>query len=114
MLEVCLYYILSLSLSLSLSELLVQALFKPGSTVNPDHKEKYLYLLAYATSVYESASGSDDSIVIKDDLLPTQEAIETACMICSAANDSYTELLTRIGKLFECLRYSEREGRDAC
>ena len=110
----CVYTAFSLSLSLSLSELLVQALFKPGSTVNPDHKEKYLYLLAYATSVYESASGSDDPIVIKDDLLPTQEAIETACMICSAANDSYTELLTRIGKLFECLRYSEREGRDTC
>ena len=103
----CLHY----TLSLSFSELLVQALFKPGSTVNPDHKEKYLYLLAYATSVYESASDNDEPIVIKDDLLPTQEAIETGCMICSAANDSYTELLTRIGKLFECLRYSKIEGR---
>ena len=34
-------------------ELLVQALFKPGSNINPDHKEKYLYILAYAASVYD-------------------------------------------------------------
>ncbi len=37
-------------------ELLVQSLFKPGSSVNPDHKEKYVYILAYAVSVYEQVT----------------------------------------------------------
>ena len=40
------------------SELLVQALFKPGSTINPDHKEKYVYILAYAASVYNQVCSS--------------------------------------------------------
>ena len=39
---------------LSYIELLVQTLFKPGSAVNPEHKDKYLFLLAYAASVYEN------------------------------------------------------------
>ena len=86
-------------------DLLVQTLFKPGSNINPDHKEKYLYLLAYATSVYEYTNEDGELVPIKDDLLGAQEAIETAQGICSAANDSYTELLTQIGKLFECLRW---------
>ncbi len=40
----------------STPELLVQSLFKPGSSVNPDHKEKYVYILAYAVSVYEQVT----------------------------------------------------------
>ena len=40
-----------------LAELLVQAFFKPGSTINRDHKEKYLHILAYASSVYDNEDG---------------------------------------------------------
>lgn len=86
-------------------ELLVQALFKPGSTVNPDHKEKYIYLLAYATSVYEREDDDDERDIIKDELTATQEAIETAHSICCSANDSHTELLSRISTLFSSLRF---------
>jgi negative elongation factor C/D len=82
-------------------ELLVQALFRQGSTINPDHKDKYLYLLAYASSVYNTADGD----LITDDLSPTRDAITTAHTICGAANDSYAELLTGIGRLFDCMRY---------
>ncbi len=39
-----------------LIELLVQSLFKPGASINPDHKEKYLYILAYAVSVYDQVT----------------------------------------------------------
>lgn len=35
-------------------ELLLEALFKPGQHLNPEHKFKYVYLLAYAASVHET------------------------------------------------------------
>ena len=35
-------------------ELLLEALFKPGQHLNPEHKYKYVYLLAYAASVHET------------------------------------------------------------
>lgn len=38
------------------AELLVDALFKPGVKLNPDHKPKYIHLLAYAASVSESGA----------------------------------------------------------
>ncbi|XP_071544646.1 negative elongation factor D-like isoform X2 [Panulirus ornatus] len=37
-----------------LLELLIDALFKPGSKVNQEHKNKYFYLLGYSASVYET------------------------------------------------------------
>ena len=73
--------------------------------MNPDHKEKYIYLLAYATSVYEREDDDDERDIIKDELTVTQEAIETAHSICCSANDSHTELLSRISTLFSSLRY---------
>lgn len=36
------------------SELLLESLFKPGQHLNPEHKFKYVYLLAYAASVHET------------------------------------------------------------
>ena len=36
------------------ADLLIETLFKPGSHVNPDHKHKYIHLLAYAVSVHET------------------------------------------------------------
>ena len=85
------------------SELLVQALFRPDITVNPDHKDKYIYLLAYAASVHEE-TGVDGRVPIKEELSLTQEAIESAHGICSSANDSHTELLTNMATLFATLR----------
>lgn len=34
-------------------ELLIDALFKPSSRVNPEHKPKYVFVLSYAASVTE-------------------------------------------------------------
>ena len=39
---------------LDLLELLLESLFKPGQHLNPEHKLKYVYLLAYAASVHET------------------------------------------------------------
>ena len=47
----------SISYCCACSELLVQAFFKPGSAINKDHKEKYLHILAYASSVYDNEDG---------------------------------------------------------
>ena len=85
-------------------ELLVQALFRPDITVNPEHKEKYVYLLAYATSVYEIMKDFQN-VPVKEELAITQEAIVTAHGICSSANDSHTELLTNMAALFDTLRF---------
>ena len=51
----CIYYYSS-RIPLSSVELLLVSLFKTGSTVNPTHEEKYIYVLAYATSVWDRAS----------------------------------------------------------
>ena len=83
-----------------LLELLVQALFKPSSAINPDHKEKYLYILAYAVSVYDQEEGPN-----REELEATKKAIETAHMICSRASDSHAELQVEVPTLFDCIRY---------
>ncbi len=36
-----------------ISDLFIDTLFKPGAKVNPEHKTKYIYLLAYASCVVE-------------------------------------------------------------
>ena len=38
----------------SLPELLIDGLFKPGSKINQEHKSKYIFLLAYASSVIDT------------------------------------------------------------
>ena len=39
--------------TLTVADLFLEFLFKPGTKVNPDHKPKYVYLLAYASCVME-------------------------------------------------------------
>ena len=36
------------------ADLLIEALFRPGHKVNPEHKFKYIFLLAYAVCVHET------------------------------------------------------------
>ena len=90
-------------------DLLVQALFRPGANINPDHRDKYTYLLAYAVSVYEvdhqhDEYNGDTVAIVTDDLASTQDAIETAHVIYNSSRDLYTELLTKISTLFKCIR----------
>lgn len=37
-----------------LVDLFVEGLFMPGVKINPDYKNKYIYILAYATTVAET------------------------------------------------------------
>ena len=83
-------------------ELLVQAFFKPGSTINPDHKDKYLHILAYAASVYDSSSSGEPH---KEELESTKKAIESAHMICSRASASHAELQVEIPTLFDVVKH---------
>ena len=86
-------------------ELLIDALFKPGSKVNPEHKPKYIFLLAYTASVYElPKKGSRQRQVNKDDLKATQTAIEKVHNICSGGK-SVMELIAEINTLYSCIRY---------
>src|SRR5688572_10660040 len=57
-------------------DLLLSALFKPSSKLNPEHKPKYIYLLAYASSVYEMFKKGVRKSVNKDELKATTQAIE--------------------------------------
>ena len=86
------------------SELLVDALFKPGVKINPEHKSKYFYLLAYAASVYETSGrkGAPKKIN-KDDLKTTIQAVEKVHNICNT-NKSSTELVAEISTLYQCIR----------
>ena len=84
------------------TELLVQTVFKPGSTINPDHKDKYLHILAYAASVYDSATSSEPH---KEELESTKKAIESAHMICSRASASHAELQVEIPTLFDVVKH---------
>ncbi|KAK9702311.1 TH1 protein [Popillia japonica] len=65
-------------------ELLVDALFKPGIKLNPDHKPKYIYLLAYAASVCE-----------------IQETVHKICNI----NKGSSELMADLSNLYQCLKF---------
>ncbi|XP_042865780.1 negative elongation factor D-like [Penaeus japonicus] len=88
-----------------LLELLIDALFKPGSKVNQEHKGKYIYLLAYSASVYETPKkGSRPRQVNRDDLKPTQQAIEKVHNICQGGK-SAMELIAEINTLYQCIRF---------
>lgn len=85
-------------------ELLVDALFKPGIKLNPDHKPKYIYLLAYAASVYEIQGKKGQKRTInKDELKAISQAIETVHNICNSRKGS-SELMAELATLYSCLR----------
>ena len=79
----------------------MQAFFKPGSAINPDHKEKYLHVLAYAVSGHDKPLDSDQSL---EEFQHTKKAVETAHLICSRASVSHAELQVEIPTIFECMK----------
>ncbi|KAF7278470.1 negative elongation factor complex member TH1 [Rhynchophorus ferrugineus] len=86
-------------------ELLVDALFKPGVKLNPDHKPKYIHLLAYAASVSEALPKKGQKKVCnKDELQPTIRAIETVHNICNG-NKGSSELMAELATLYQSLRF---------
>lgn len=82
-----------------LTEMLVDSLFKPGVKLNPEHKSKYIYLLAYAASVFEVGKKS----LNKEELKATMQAVEKVHTICSTTKGS-TELIAELGTLYHCIR----------
>lgn len=88
------------------TELLVDALFKPGVKINPEHKSKYIYLLAYAASVCETAPKKSNTRKInKDELKTTIQAIEKVHNICNI-NKGSTELIAELHTLYQSIRYN--------
>ncbi|KAJ4430064.1 beta ketoadipyl CoA thiolase, th1, partial [Periplaneta americana] len=89
-------------------ELLVDSLFKPGVKLNPEHKPKYIYLLAYAASVCEVSSGKKGQTarktLNKDELKATIQAIEKVHSICNI-NKGSTELIAELSTLYQCIRF---------
>ena len=87
-----------------LTELLIDALFKPGVKINPEHKSKYIYLLAYAASVYETpAKKGVQRKINKDDLKTVVNSIEKVHNICNITKGS-TELIAEINTLYQCIK----------
>lgn len=85
-------------------ELLVDSLFKSGVKLNPEHKPKYIYLLAYAASVCETQTKKGQKRMSnKDELKATVNAIQTVHNICNV-NKGSSELMTDLVTLYQCLR----------
>lgn len=87
-------------------DLLVDSLFKAGSKLNPEHKGKYVHLLAYASSVCEVYTKKGNKRTIKDDdLKSTMQAIEKVHGICNVGNMGSSELIGELQPLYDCIRY---------
>uniref|UniRef100_A0A1Q3F1X1 Putative negative elongation factor d n=3 Tax=Culex tarsalis TaxID=7177 RepID=A0A1Q3F1X1_CULTA len=89
-------------------DLLVDSLFKVGVKINQEHKAKYIYLLAYAASVCETAGKKGQPKghrnTNKDELKPTIQAVEKVHNICNV-NRGSTELIAEISTLYNCIRF---------
>uniref|UniRef100_A0A4W3J9E7 Negative elongation factor complex member C/D n=1 Tax=Callorhinchus milii TaxID=7868 RepID=A0A4W3J9E7_CALMI len=74
-------------------DLFMQSLFKPGAKINPEHKHKYIYILAYAASVVESWKKV------------------SSCLTSFAVNinkdelKSTSKLVAELGTLYQCIRF---------
>uniref|UniRef100_T1J261 Negative elongation factor D n=1 Tax=Strigamia maritima TaxID=126957 RepID=T1J261_STRMM len=84
--------------------LLVESLFKPGAKLNPEHKPKYIFLLAYAASVHEIHKKGVRKQLNKDELKATLQAIEKVHTICNECKGS-SELVAEVGTLYQCIRF---------
>lgn len=81
-------------------------MFKPGVKLNPEHKPKYMFLLAYAASVCDvpaKKSSSGRRQLNKDEVTSTQHAIEKVHEICNMSRGS-TELIAELGTLYQCIK----------
>nr|CAB3266936.1 negative elongation factor C/D [Phallusia mammillata] len=86
-------------------ELFVESLFtSKGPKINPDHKHKYIYLLAYAASVNEKWHKGERRTILRDELIQTSQAIDKVHhLVCGGQGQM--ELLSEIGTLYHCIRY---------
>ena len=108
--------------SVLLVELLITQLFDPESTLNPEHRPKYIGLLAYACSVAETSkkvnihrhehvavaffvfqSSRKSTVNSKEELSQTTIALEKAHEIC-VSSKSTVDLISDLNELYKCLR----------
>jgi len=88
--------------------LLIEALFRPGSKLNQEHKSKYMFLLAYASSVcdtYTVRKGASRRSINKDEVKGTMQALEKVHAIISVAKGSM-ELLAELDTLYKCCKFA--------
>ena len=90
-------------------DLLVDALFKAGVKINPEHRMKYIYLLAYASSVSETLpttkkGANKQKVILKDELKSTMKAITQVHSICNL-NKGSTELVAELQGLYTCIQF---------
>ena len=88
--------------------LLVEALFKPGSKINQEHKSKYIYLLAYASSVsdtYTVRKGANRRSINKDEVKGTMQALEKVHAIIMSCKGSM-DLLAELDTLYKCCKFA--------
>lgn len=85
--------------------LLVDTIFKTGVKINPEHKSKYIFLLAYAASVSETYTKKGNKRNInKDELDSVQQAIEKVHGICNATLGT-TDLIAELQTLYGCIKF---------
>lgn len=88
-------------------DLLVDTLFKAGVKINPEHKGKYIYLLAYAASAFETTTKKGQNkqkALQREEIKATSQAIEKVHSICNS-NKSSHELIPEIQSLYNCIRF---------
>ncbi|XP_002739542.1 negative elongation factor D [Saccoglossus kowalevskii] len=83
----------------------IHSLFKPGAKVNPEHRSKYVYVLAYAVCVHESWQQGRRLSINKDELKATSQAIERVHHLCCNESKGAQELTAEIQVLYQCIRY---------
>lgn len=87
-------------------ELLIDALFRPESKINQEHKSKYIFLLAYASSVCDTWNykrGARKNLN-KEELKGTTQAAEKVHSILSVSKGA-TDLIAELGTLYQCIRF---------
>lgn len=84
--------------------MLINYFFEPTAKPNPEHKDKYLFLLAYASCVREIYNGEERISIIRDYLEETKIQIQNAYTICHE-NKASSDILGDLNELFKCLVY---------
>lgn len=86
-------------------DLLVDSLFKVGVKINPEHKAKYIYLLAYAASVCETPGKKGQQPKrTTTELKSTTQAVEKVHAICNVHKGT-SELIADFQTLYNCIRF---------
>jgi negative elongation factor C/D len=85
--------------------LLVDYLFKLKQVVRPEHRLKYVYLLAYAASVYEKWENGYRTGIYRDEFHATQLALDRTQFTLSKATHSKLDMLPDLMHLYDNMKY---------